>query len=141
MKAQGSGKRRTPQSAFDPAAGEDVYEPELIVAERLAKGVTQYHVKCGYQVGGVRDEAEHVGAARVPRDTDLDLLVWWKLKETKWPTLAKLVKQHLRRRRPRRRASSASSRRPARCMSHDELRKSMSGSMLKHSLFAAFNTD
>ena len=45
MKAQGSGKKRTPQSAFDPAAGEDVYEPELIVAERLAKGVTQYHVK------------------------------------------------------------------------------------------------
>ena len=36
---------RLAQSAFDPAAGEDVYEPELIVAERLAKGVTQYHVK------------------------------------------------------------------------------------------------
>ena len=45
MKAHGSGKKRTPQSAFDPAAAEDVYEPELIVAERLAKGVTQYHVK------------------------------------------------------------------------------------------------
>lgn len=45
LKAQGSGKKRTPQSAFDLAAGEDVYEPELIVAERLAKGVTKYHVK------------------------------------------------------------------------------------------------
>ena len=45
LKAQGSGKKRTPQTAFDPAAGEDVYEPELIVAERLTKGVTQYHVK------------------------------------------------------------------------------------------------
>ena len=46
MPAQGrGGKKRTPQSAFDPAAGKDIYEPERIVAERLAKGVTQFHVK------------------------------------------------------------------------------------------------
>ena len=80
-----------------------------------------------------------MGAARAPRDTDLDLLVWWKLKETKWPTLAKLVKQYLAAPAPRRRASSASSPRAGKM--HDDLRKSMSDSMLKHSLFAAFNTD
>ena len=39
------GKKRTPQSAFDPAAGKDIYEPERIVAERLAKSVSQFHVK------------------------------------------------------------------------------------------------
>ena len=32
--AQGTGKKRTPQSAFDPAAGKDIYEPEKIVAQR-----------------------------------------------------------------------------------------------------------
>ena len=45
-KPEGKGKKRTPQSAFDPAAGKDVYEPEKIIAQRMAKGgVTQYHVK------------------------------------------------------------------------------------------------
>ena len=34
-KAQGTGKKRTPQSSFDPAAGKDVYEPEKIVATRM----------------------------------------------------------------------------------------------------------
>lgn len=44
--AQGGGPhKRTPQSAFDPAAGKDIYEPERIVAERMAKGATQYQVK------------------------------------------------------------------------------------------------
>lgn len=48
--AQGSGtNKRTPISAFDPAAGANIYEPELICAQRLAKGVTQYQVKwAGY---------------------------------------------------------------------------------------------
>ena len=42
-KAQGTGKKRTPQSSFDPAAGKDVYEPEKIIAQRIVKGgVTQY---------------------------------------------------------------------------------------------------
>lgn len=46
LPAEGSqGKQRTPISSFDPAAGKDVYEPELIVAQRLAKGVTQFQVK------------------------------------------------------------------------------------------------
>ena len=47
LAAQGTGgKKRTPQSAFDPAKDQDIYEPEKIVAERMAKGgVTQYQVK------------------------------------------------------------------------------------------------
>ena len=46
LTAQGTGgKKRTPQSAFDPAKDQDVYEPEKIVAERMSKGVTQYQVK------------------------------------------------------------------------------------------------
>jgi hypothetical protein len=51
-KPQGTGgKKRTPTSAFDPAAGNDVYEPETIVGQRLAKGgITQYNVKwAGYE--------------------------------------------------------------------------------------------
>ena len=38
LKAQGTGKKRTPQSAFDSAAGKDVYEPEKVIAQRTAKG-------------------------------------------------------------------------------------------------------
>ena len=47
LQAQGKGgRKRTPQSAFDPAKDQDVYEPEKIIAERMAKGgVTQYQVK------------------------------------------------------------------------------------------------
>ena len=46
LKAQGTGKKRTPQSAFDSAAGKDVYEPEKVIAQRTAKGgVTQYQIK------------------------------------------------------------------------------------------------
>ena len=51
LKAQGTTNKRTPQSAFDPAAGKDIYEPEKIVAQRIVKGgATQYHVKwVGYE--------------------------------------------------------------------------------------------
>jgi hypothetical protein len=45
MKPQGKTTKRTPTSAFDGAAGKDIYEPEKIMGERLAKGVTQYQVK------------------------------------------------------------------------------------------------
>ena len=35
LKAQGKdGKKRTPTSAFDTAAGKDVYEPEKVIAQR-----------------------------------------------------------------------------------------------------------
>ena len=44
-KPQGGRTKRTPTSAFDPDAGKDIYEPEKVVAQRLVKGVTQYHVK------------------------------------------------------------------------------------------------
>ena len=51
LKPQGVGKKRTPQSAYDPAAGCELYEPEKIVAQRMAKGgITQYQVKwVGYE--------------------------------------------------------------------------------------------
>ena len=47
LKAQGAagGKKRTPQSSFDAAAGNDTYEPEKIVAQRCSKGVSQWLVK------------------------------------------------------------------------------------------------
>ena len=38
--------KRTPSSAFDPAVGKDIYEPERIVAKRTVKGGnTQWQVK------------------------------------------------------------------------------------------------
>ena len=48
---QGSARKRTPQSAFDAAAGKDIYEPEKVIAQRIAKGgVTQFLVKwAGYE--------------------------------------------------------------------------------------------
>ena len=43
LKPQGAvGRKRTPTSAFDAAAGKDEYEPEKVIAERLARGTTQY---------------------------------------------------------------------------------------------------
>ena len=46
LSAEGATNKRTPQSTLvDAAAGKDTYEPESVVAERLAKGVTQYQVK------------------------------------------------------------------------------------------------
>ena len=51
LQAQGSGRnKRTPMSAFDPAAGADIYEPERVVGERQknlggGKTETQYEVK------------------------------------------------------------------------------------------------
>ena len=40
QKPEGAGKMRTPTSAYDPAAGKDVYEPEKIIGQRLSKGTT-----------------------------------------------------------------------------------------------------
>jgi len=44
------GRMRTPKNAYDAAAGQDMYEPEMIVAERLGKNasgqsVTQWLVR------------------------------------------------------------------------------------------------
>ena len=50
LKAHGTTTKRTPTSAFDGAAGNDVYEPEKVLASRLAREVTQYLVKwVGYE--------------------------------------------------------------------------------------------
>ena len=47
LKPQGkTANKRTPSSAFDTAAGKDLYEPEKVLAQRIAKGgVTQFQVK------------------------------------------------------------------------------------------------
>ena len=39
LKAHGTTTKRTPTSAFDGAAGNDVYEPEKVLASRLAREV------------------------------------------------------------------------------------------------------
>ena len=45
LKPQGTGgRKRTPTSAFNTAAGKDEYEPEKVIAELLARGTTQYQV-------------------------------------------------------------------------------------------------
>ena len=44
-KPEGAGKKRTPTSAFDRAAGKDVYEPEKVIGQRLSRGITQFNVK------------------------------------------------------------------------------------------------
>ncbi|KAL3928488.1 MAG: hypothetical protein SGPRY_002367 [Prymnesium sp.] len=43
--------KRTPQSAYDGAAGNDIYEPEKVVAQHVVKGgITQFLVKwVGYE--------------------------------------------------------------------------------------------
>lgn len=58
-KAQGTTTKRTPTSAFDPAAGKDTYEPEQIVAQRLAKGVTQYQVHSDLKKSAKDSTLEH----------------------------------------------------------------------------------
>ena len=77
---------------------------------------------------------------KVPQETDLDVdvLAWWQDKESKWPALAKMVKQYF--------AAPASSAGVERVFSaagkmHGDLQKSAKDKTLEHSLFAAFNTD
>ena len=68
LPAEGAANKRTPQSTFDAAAGKDTYEPERVVAERLAKGVTLPDADAvPGQVGRLRREAQYVGAARASR--------------------------------------------------------------------------
>ena len=215
QKPQGvAGKRRTPTSAFDSAAGNDIYEPEKIIATRSAKGVTQRQrrherrtewstvwkprpkpiateteptieptpcvlpadgapggsadaaapappdkampltkkrkVSLGSLLGGrvkkevatltvpKLDELEQYLADPEEPDLDDDVLKWWRAKESRWPALAKMVKQYL--------AAPASSGGVERVFSaagkmHGDLQKSAKDSTLEHSLFAAFNTD
>ena len=42
----------------------------------------------------VLDELEQYLADPEEPDTEVDVLTWWKAKETKWPALAKMVKQY-----------------------------------------------
>ena len=86
----------------------------------------------------VLDELEQYLADPEEPDTEVDVLAWWKAKETKWPALAKMVKQYF--------AAPASSAGVERVFSaagkmHGDLQKSAKDSTLEHSLFAAFNTE
>ena len=94
-----------------------------------------------------RDALEEYLSAPLETDTNLDLLAYWKLKESTWPKLAKMAKQYL--------SAPFSSAGVERVFSaagkmhddrddrrrHDDLRKSERDSTLEHSLFAAFNAE
>ena len=70
-KAQGKDKKRTPTSAFDPAAGSDVYEPEKIVGETAARRRTGWGAMvgiwlvsgCGCVLSGEPDSVSCSGGA------------------------------------------------------------------------------
>ena len=84
------------------------------------------------------DELEQYLADSEEPDIEVDVLAWWKAKESKWPALAKMVKQYF--------AAPASSAGVERIFSaagkmHSDLQKSARDSTLEHSLFAAFNTE
>ena len=143
QKPEGAGKMRTPTSAYDPAAGKDVYVPEKSLASASAKaplvadgaaggsndpmpappkpGVPESaplpdppepltkkrKVSLSSLVGGkikkevvatlptAFDELEAYLAEADEEDFDINSLTWWHAKETKWPNLAKMVKQYL----------------------------------------------
>ena len=84
------------------------------------------------------DELEQYLADTEEPELDVKVLAWWQAKESKWPNLAKMVKQYF--------AAPASSAGVERVFSaagkmHGDLSKSAKDDTLEHSLFAAFNTD
>ena len=84
------------------------------------------------------DELEQYLADPEEPDIEVDVLAWWKAKETTWPALAKMVKQYF--------AAPASSAGVERVFSaagkmNGDLQKSAKDSTLEHSLFTAFNTE
>ena len=86
----------------------------------------------------VRDELEEYLDCEEEFDLETPVLKWWQVKETKWPNLAKMVKQYF--------AAPASSAGVERVFSaagkmHGDLSKSAKDETLEASLFAAFNTD
>ena len=125
LPAQGrGGHKRTPTSAFDPAAGQDIYEPEKVVGERQknlggGKTETQYKVK------------------------------WkgWDKKHNTYEPLSNLagcedmVSEYKERKRQRDAELEAEERDKKRQKQEEDLRKSEKDSTLEHSLFAAFNCD
>ena len=125
LPAQGrGGHKRTPTSAFDPAAGQDIYEPEKVVGERQknlggGKTETQYEVK------------------------------WkgWDKKHNTYEPLSNLagcedmVSEDKERKRQRDAELEAEERDKKRQKQEEDLRKSEKDSTLEHSLFAAFNCD
>ena len=81
-----------------------------------------------------KDEFEEYLTEPEETDLELDLLVWWRAKETKWPALTKMVKQYF--------SAPASSAGVERVFSaagkmHSDLQKSAKDSTLENSLFAS----
>ena len=75
---------------------------------------------------------------------EIKVLAWWQAKESKWPALAKMVKQYF--------AAPASSKgvervflaagnKPTCAWRPPEVGQGLNAGSLEHSLFAAFNTD
>jgi hypothetical protein len=86
----------------------------------------------------MKDELEAYLLDPVENDMEVDVLAWWKAKQSSWTNLAKMVKQYF--------AQPASSAGVERVFSaagkmHDDFRKSAKDVTLEHSLFAAFYTD
>jgi len=93
------------QSVFDGAAGQDIYEPERVVAERLAKGVTQYHVKwAGFDskhntwetlqhLAGCEDLIADMKALKKQTDAELEAAAQAKKAEQEAATAAAAAKQ------------------------------------------------
>ena len=95
------------------------------------------HLQESGRTGTTRWFEQHLEDTDIP-DLDDPILDWWKVKECKWPALAKMVKQYF--------AAPASSGGVERVFSaagkmHGDLQKSAKDSTLEHSLFAAINTD
>ena len=61
------------------------------------------------------DELEEYLSEPAEMNVDVKVLVWWQAKESKWPALAKMVKQYFAAPASSALALSASSPPPARC--------------------------
>ena len=127
LPAQGrGGHKRTPTSAFDPAAGQDIYEPEKVVGERQKN------------LGGGKTETQY----------EVKWKGWDKIKKhNTYEPLSNLagcedmVSEYKERKRQRDAELEAEERDKKRQKQEEDLRKSEKDSTLEHSLFAAFNCD
>ena len=141
--------------AVEEAGPSQVPQPEVTVAAPTTAAVTKKRkVTLGSLLGGlVKKEKPDKGDAPAPVkldeleeyladeevfDINTSVLAWWHSKETKWPNLAKMVKQYF--------AAPASSAGVERVFSaagkmHGDLSKRAKDETLEASLFAAFNTD
>ena len=129
-------KPGVPESALLPDPPEPLTKKRKVSLSSLVGGKIKKEVVATLPTAF--DELEAYLAEADEEDFDIKLLTWWHAKETKWPNLAKMVKQYL--------SAPASSAGVERVFSaagnmHGDLQKSAKDTTLEHSLFAAFNTD